>query len=99
MVNDDAKMHTRLPAANAGMNELKDYVDELGALPAVKRSCVLTKNWSHWPSRLAVKAKEGGTPNGELERHRNIFLAIYLVKLIDLSDLWNKIPDEVNQIK
>jgi hypothetical protein len=30
MVNDDAKMHTPLPAANAGMHELKDYVDELG---------------------------------------------------------------------
>ena len=29
MVNDDAKVHYAIPAANAGMNEVKDWVDEL----------------------------------------------------------------------
>jgi hypothetical protein len=47
MVNDYANMHTRLPAANADMHELKDYVDELEALAAAKRSSAVTKTWSH----------------------------------------------------
>lgn len=29
MVNDDAKMHIALPVTNTGMNEVKDYADEL----------------------------------------------------------------------